>query len=324
MSLAWDLVGEVSVSSATTQVDFSGLNFTSDDNLMIVADINNSNSGSTAIANRIFVNGDTTVTNYYSLRVLGYGASVLFSSENANTISAQVQGDKSLAIVNIKMTQSGYFVYQSNQHRTYVSPSADFMAGSRHGTSTFTISSITSLSVVSSEANGIGTGSNFKLYKFAGEVVADITVGTATTSVDITGLSIGKDNEYTLVSDISNASGGTSDYLLRVNGTTSGYYDQGFYATSTIYGGGRDADAYYSTVTNARSNVIYTPIKLTNSGHYTYQGKGTRNYGTSSVELINYYGTSTFTATSITALNIRASRTDGIGVGSRFQLIRMK
>jgi uncharacterized membrane protein len=68
--------------------------------------------------------------------------------------------------------------------------------------------------------------------------------------------------------------------------------------------------------------LVESAIKLTNSGYVISQHNSVESYGGANVLLNSYYGTSTFTITSITQLSVVASVTNAIGIGSRFQLYR--
>ena len=155
------------------------------------------------------------------------------------------------------------------------------------------------------------------------ELIADITVGTATTSVDITGLNIGKGDEVVLVSDIKNTSASTSIYYLYFNATTSGYYSQGLSANSTSYPAARTTDARMLDIETNQNASLISSIKLTNSGYVVSQNNSAENYGSSSILLNNFYATTTFTATSVTEVRVTGSVAKSIGIGSRFQFYRI-
>lgn len=155
------------------------------------------------------------------------------------------------------------------------------------------------------------------------ELLADITVGTATTSVDITGLNIGKGDEIVLVSDIKNTSVSTSIYYLYFNATTSGYYSQGLSASATTYPAARTTDARMLDIATNQNASLVSSIRLTNSGYVISQNNSVENYGSSSVLLNNFYATTTFTATSVTEVRVTGSVVNSIGIGSRFQLYKI-
>lgn len=157
------------------------------------------------------------------------------------------------------------------------------------------------------------------------ELLADITVGTATTSVDITGLNIGKGDEVLLVSSMNNVVANTSEARIFINGNTtvSNYYTQRIYAMSTSRGASRFNSSTAIINDNVDTTLAITTIKLTNSGFFVCQSQNSRKIGTGSLLLDDWYATSTFTVTSITSLKIESSLTNAIGIGSRFQLYKI-
>ena len=155
------------------------------------------------------------------------------------------------------------------------------------------------------------------------ELLADIEVtGSATTNVYINGLSIGKGDEVVLVSTVDSTS--ASSYCLiyyNNNVVNSNYYTQYLDAENTVYSGGRSNLPQFdgNTAGKKHSNA---KIKLTNNGYIVHQIEHNMLFGGSSLKLFNFYGTTTWTASAITSIQITASATNGIGIGSRFQLYR--
>ena len=158
------------------------------------------------------------------------------------------------------------------------------------------------------------------------QLISDVTVSTATTQVDFTGLNIDKTSEYRLVADYVNGhSSGSAIYLYtNDNITGSNYYRQHLNASSSTIFVARYIDPEIVFAELSSKSIGMIDIKLTNSNYFTYQSSTSRQYGGSSIQLLKQYGTSTFTLSSITKLAIKSSATNGIGVGSRFQLIKFK
>ncbi len=156
-----ELLADIEVTSAVTQVDITGLNITSDDEILLVSDVV-TNLG--AIAPRLYVNGNYTATNYYAQNL---------SVDNTSISAARVNypylmyGNANRNVFNntrIKLTEGGYFTYQSSSCSDYLI--AIFMA-EYYGTSTFTMSTITNLRI-DGNGNQFGIGSRFQLYKLGG------------------------------------------------------------------------------------------------------------------------------------------------------------
>lgn len=157
------------------------------------------------------------------------------------------------------------------------------------------------------------------------QLLADITVGTATTSVDITGLNIGKGDEVVLVSEIYNPIANNTTYRVFVNSniTLNQYYAQQLQADSTSVAGYRDNFPYITYAETNTKVFSIVPMKVTNSGYFVWQSQSNRKLGTSSMYLHHYYGTTTFTVSSVSTLTINANFTNAIGIGSRFQLYKI-
>ena len=153
-------------------------------------------------------------------------------------------------------------------------------------------------------------------------LLADIIVDTATTTIDITGLDIGKNDELMLVSDLVGNNAVVSLYA-NANYTATNYYRQSIAANSTTVSAGRYNDSIFMAGTSGIKELVLAKIKLTNNGYFVVQSERNVAYGGSSLSLGSIFITSTFTATSITSLRLGASATDGIAVGSRFQLYKI-
>lgn len=319
--LGYQLIGDVTVDALTQFVSFTGLNITKDDDYVIVADIYNS-TGITGQAIALFVNDNTNSANYYTQDIKAADTTLSAQRQNIPAIGGIDTLARSLIVANIKLTNSGYFVGQAHTLRGYQSSSMYML--DRYVTSTFTLSSITKIDIGSATQTLIGVGSRFQLYKCIAEKVADITVGTAVTSVDITGLNIDKTSEYMLVSDIVNA-GTASDYSLFSNATTTGYATQYLSANAATIALARASNSIFTNVAASAKNCVITNIKLTHkSGYIVLESWTTATYSSSSLYLLYRYGSSTFTATSITQLTITSVIATQIGIGSRFQLYKLK
>lgn len=157
------------------------------------------------------------------------------------------------------------------------------------------------------------------------ELIADIEViESAVTSVDIAGLGIGKDEEVLLISDIISNAGASSYYLfINDNNVNTNYYSQFIVATNTsVTAASINENRYARIVSNNRRNVVYTDIRLTNSGYFNSQSEDVRSLGTGEIDFVEWYGTSIFTAAAINKITIMAQIASAIGVGSRFQLYK--
>ena len=321
----WEEIVDYTVPSNTTSVDFTGLNITKDDFIKIHTTIINPTSSSCHI--RLFANNENSTTDYYTQRLTGGNSTI--GASRFNTQSPRVcfvEPNKNVtSFSNLKISEnntynlfSNYNVNDSNIELTFnysTSVNLSFSNG------------INALNFNSSVSNSIGANSRIQIYRLTAEKVADITVSSNTTQVDITGLSIDKGSEYLLVSDIVDTAGTGSTQRLTPNDLTTitDYYHQNIYAGGGSSSAGRANNpdfAYSQNSTNP--SLSYTHIKLSNIGAFTYQSYEIRSYGTSNIQLINYFGSSISESfTSINKLNIRARNTNGIGNGSRYQLYKL-
>jgi hypothetical protein len=151
------------------------------------------------------------------------------------------------------------------------------------------------------------------------QLLADIIVGTATTNVDISSLNLVKGEEYIFVINYIPTS--PSDIYIRINNNTteSNYYVQYLSFNGTTIASAKLNAPWLTGASNSSLNI--TKIKLTNNGYFMYQAHTVREYGGSGSYIYNFYGTSTFTSTSITSINLRSSAQ--IGIGSRIQLYKV-
>jgi len=163
-----------------------------------------------------------------------------------------------------------------------------------------------------------------KMVKY--ELQADVTVSSATSQVDITGLSIGKDDELLLVLNIVNGTSGTSGYALYVNenNTATNYYNQYISASNTSVSASLQNNGQFCTVVGISEQLLaMINIKITDSGYVACQSKGTSGLVTTSgVFFMDTNTISTFTVSSITQFSI-VGGTNQIGAGTRFQLYRI-
>lgn len=319
---SWKKVGEIIVSSPTTSVSFTGLNISKDDDYMLVSDIYNSSAS--YYDYNLYVNGNTVATNYYYEWLLSNGTSVTSGRINSSAPFGANATSRGFSLSRLKLTNSGYFTYQTNETRMVGTSSLHDVP--TVGTSTFTMSLITSLSIVCA-SSAIGVGSRFTLYKCIAPKVADITVtGSAVTSVDIGSLNIGKGSEYMLVSDFYNPQSKLSNIYLTANAneTLTNYYSQYIECAGVNKYAARNNDAVIAWSSVTFNTLAITSIKLTNSGYFVAQSNTMFSHQNTLPELLNHYTTSTFTSTSITSMKVTGSVASSIGIGSRFQLYQMK
>jgi hypothetical protein len=152
------------------------------------------------------------------------------------------------------------------------------------------------------------------------------TVTLPQTQIDITGLSIGKNDElrlvYTFVGDTDTT---TRNYDLRVNDITSNYTNQLLAGDGSTIFASRDSNARLAGARSNRKTTGFADIKVSNNDRFIFQTQMTFNMGagSSAVENQNSNIINTGTVTSITKLSVVASATNGIAAGSRIRLYKV-
>jgi hypothetical protein len=146
------------------------------------------------------------------------------------------------------------------------------------------------------------------------------------TQIDITGLSIGKNDElrmvYTLIGDSSSE---TSFYDLQVNDITSNYHTQLLYGYDVTLSGVRYTNSRFALSRSNRKAAGFADIKVSNNDRFVAQSQLVYYIGSDSsgIEQPNYNVVNTGTVTSITKLSVVSSTTNGIAAGSRIRLYKV-
>jgi hypothetical protein len=325
---AWTEIVDFTFTANETSRAFTGLNITKDDFIKIVFTHVNSTSNNNDVS--LFANTATTATNYHRQFLFGAGSSVVADRSNVAAFLFTRPSQTSVAVSFLKISENDRLNYFTNYNSEIGSSLENvFNYGTSSG-ATFT-SGITSLTFTSNRTDGIGTGSRIQIYRLDAEKVADITVTSNSTQVDIpvTGSldpAINKDSEYLLVGYHER---GTSDQYLQLfvndNTTPSNYYSQ------IIVGNVGAAAARYNfpmivdSLTTSQPNLFYCHIKLSEIGAFTAQNYAIRKTDNTSPQVYNAFVSSTAeNITSITKLNLASNSTNGIGSGSRFILYKLK
>lgn len=311
----WEEIVDYTVPSITTQVDFTGLNITKDDFIKVVT----SHAIGAGQSLHIMVNNNNTNTNYY-YQALNISATSRTAERGNRPRFNRVQSN-GFSTGYIKLAEDGTFNYWNDAKADVSSLSTSKIVGS----STFTMSSITQITFQGQDnAYNIGAGSRFQIYKLGAEKVADVTPASATNRFDITGLDIGKADEYLLVSDIDTSA--AANFFLNANDdtTAANYRAQSIQVSGTGASINRRAEARYGTGFNDEKNLIHSHIKVTNDGIYYVQNYVIRDYGTNAVQLEDWFISSlSESLTDITELNVTSSASGAIGANSRFQLYKL-
>jgi CTP-dependent riboflavin kinase len=293
---------------------------TKNDFIKIVMNINNPTGSSNPI---YLMANNSVVTNYHTQFLQGNGSGTFAGRENDARADFLFAGKNSFNITYGKISENDRFNFFANSHITLDSGVYLNYHYTTSSWATFT-SGITSLTIEGTVTNGIGTGSRIQIYRLDAEKVADITVASNTTQVDISSLSIGKDSEYLLVTDLIYSGNGGAQLMVNDSTTNTDYYHQRITGSGTSAGAERANRADISATSNVRG-LIYSHIKLSEIGAYTSQNYGIRDVGSSNIGVQNYVVSSTAeNITSITKINIKGTTTNGIASGTRFHLYKLK
>jgi hypothetical protein len=325
---AWEEIVDYTVPSNTTSVTLNNFGEITKDDFIKITYTNISNINSDANINLYpntssGVSGFNSASNYKFQILIGLGSNVIADRLTGATLFSSSLNATTYSSTYFKIAENNTVNYFTNgYYNLTLLPRVDLF----YTTSTITFPDpITSLTFNSEVTNAIGTGSRIQIYRLAAEKVADIVVSSNTTQVDITGLDIQKGSEYLLVSD--GLIGGSSDYwelFVNNNTTSSNYYVQFINGEGTTAAAGRNNLADFSESGSNTRFLTYSHIKLSNIGAYTSQNYSIREFGTSSLRIVNKFISSTAeNITSINQLNIRSFRSNGIQSTSRFQLYKL-
>jgi hypothetical protein len=318
---AWTEIVDFTFTANETSRSFTGLSIGKNDFIKVVFTSTNPQTQDNAIS--LLANSSSS-SNYHTQSLGGSGTSVFASRTNTNFIGETEKNSTTSSYIGfLKLSENDRLnlFFQSNKRNT-----SDIITEFNYITSsgaTFS-SGITSLTFTGNRTDGLGTGSRIQIYRLDAEKVADITTTANATQVDISSLSIGKDSEYLLVSDVTFSSG--ANYYLTPNDltTVTDYYSQVIVGNGSTASAVRSNEPFYGT--NVPNPILsYTHIKLSEIGAFTAQSYNIRGTGQTDLRLSNFFVSSTSEAiTSITKLNFFSSPSDSIGSGSRFILYKLK
>jgi hypothetical protein len=160
---------------------------------------------------------------------------------------------------------------------------------------------------------------------------SDVSATLPLTQIDITGLSIGKNDELRLVFTLTGDSVAYS-FLPNDETTQTDYHQQrlnGDGTTISALRGNQNSDMVFtspSSPDNLNKSVGFIDIKVSNNDRFVAQSQfiARAGAGAASIRNLNYNVVgSGFTLTSITKLTILANATNGIAAGSRIRLYKV-
>ena len=318
---AWKEIVDFTWVANETSRTFSGLNITKDDFIKIVFTATNPTSSSQY---NLFVNGNTTNSNYWFQFVNAVGTSLSGNRVNASRPFYCNGGTSSINTAYVKISENNranYFAQRTDE----ISSNVNLIY--LYHTTTFDVSSITSFTLNAETSNAIGTGSRIQIYRLDAEKVADITTTANATQVDISSLSIGKDSEYLLVGEFppsSIAPGNDLSLFVNDNTTSADYNAQWILGSDSTASALRVNSAIFGTNSNNRRELMYAHIKVSEIGAFTAQLYCMQAYGTTAPILRNVFlSTTAENISSVTKINLKGG-TNQIVSGSRFLLYKLK
>ena len=155
-------------------------------------------------------------------------------------------------------------------------------------------------------------------------VLADFTLESAQTYVDITGLDYVETGPWKLTMFVHNPLEVTVSYLFYINAdyTDLNYHSQVLSASSSTVSSVRPSNPITTYLPADSASVQSGMIAMAPDGYVTYLSLSSR-YGDGYVDFVSRYTSHDDAQENVTEIRIAASETNGIGIGSRFLLTRM-
>ena len=154
------LLAEYTVSgSAVTSIDFSGLDINTHKSYRVEIELINATASGGALY--CFVNGDTTLTNYWSQYFYANSTSVTSARQNNPQISTLIASSIASVQLSIEKVNGYTRITSSDNFNTSSSIAYEIFSS----TKTATVTNITQLTFTSSVASSIGVGSKIRIYR---------------------------------------------------------------------------------------------------------------------------------------------------------------
>jgi len=154
----WEVLAEVEVEADCDYVEFTGLDINSDKAYVIFMFVKNPTSSSCSY--QIFINGDTTSTNYYKQYAKASGTSIAGDRTNDSIMATINAGATMVAVIYVMLDIDGYsrVIFIGNRQAP---DSVEIIITNVAKNTTET--NITSIRIAVDVAGGIGAGSKFIL-----------------------------------------------------------------------------------------------------------------------------------------------------------------
>jgi hypothetical protein len=155
---------------------------------------------------------------------------------------------------------------------------------------------------------------------------SDVSATLPLTEIDITGLSIGKNDELRLVYTLkgNTTSNSTLNLFVNNNHTSTNYHNQLLTGDGTTLLASRENNSVLQLPRTTRKFAGYVDIKVSNNDRFVASSFAIRGAGAESTGIMNYNANyvSTFEVTSITQVSVVATANQ-IGAGSRIRLYKV-
>jgi hypothetical protein len=158
--LLFDSTGTVTFPQ--TQVDITGLNISSNDELRMVYTFKGDNSSTSGIYS-IEVNDITS--NYQSQRLSGVSSTLSAQRTSTGQFAVARSNRKTAGTMDIKVSENSRFVAQSQSFFGIGAENTNTESNSHNIANLSTVTSITKLSILCNRTNGIAANSRIRLYK---------------------------------------------------------------------------------------------------------------------------------------------------------------
>jgi len=156
-------VAEVDVTSAVTSITVTGLDINTHKFYLIIFMVKNPTAG--GVWYHLCVEGDTTLTNYYSQYAYWSGTGGGAGRSNDACISSEYAGDEGGVLILVARSPSGYpHAWSFRAQRVGANVSIELY----HACKTAAVTNITRIDIVASAAGGIGAGSKLIIYGASG------------------------------------------------------------------------------------------------------------------------------------------------------------
>jgi len=156
----WEKISDTYFSTAATTLTITGLDINTHKCYMMI--INLVNDAAVGSAYQLFVEGDTTATNYYSQYIIATGTSLTADRSNDAGIGYTEAGDRLSTILFIFRDPDGYYRVNLLLQRYTGSAVCYF---DRRICKTAPVTNITRLDLIASQTNGLGVGTRVMLFK---------------------------------------------------------------------------------------------------------------------------------------------------------------